>query len=389
MGNQPGSLKKLNREEFGRIRQNLKYRQKAETENASEKPWLPLDMGLFLTGKCNLRCRHCFEWSETGFLRQTDAACANRELPLETIEECLSYTKPAHTRLYLWGGEPLLYSRFHELCDLLVKDPRWTTICTNGLLIEERMNDLNRISDNLVLLISLDGLPVCNDAIRGKGTFERVVSAIRKLAEEKQNGRFHGEVSVCCVISDAMTDRLYEFCETMETLDINTLYLSFPWFIPEETAKEMDAVFRDRFRDLLPIEDYASASWHNFSFHISSEKIDVLKQEMKRIAERKWKMRVRYQPALEPEEIDAFITGGTFAAEGRKTCLTMYNRIDVLQGGEVSACKLFKEFTVGNLRDETIQNIWEGEKMAELRKRLSCGLMPVCSKCVLLYLNGK
>lgn len=389
MSNQPGTLKKLNMEEFGRIRENLKYRKKANARNSDAAPYLPLDMGLFLTGRCNLRCRHCFVWNEDGFLTHADAACSNNEIPLEKIQECLDYTKPAGTRLYLWGGEPLLYSRFHELCELLTVDPRWTTLCTNGLLIQDHLDDLKRISDHLVLLISLDGFAECNDAIRGRGTFDRVIRNIRALKDCSNEGSFEGEVSLCCVISDAMIPRLYEFCEFIETLEINTLYLSFPWYIPEETAEKMDAEFEHRFGDLIPIADYASATWHDFTYHISAEKIEALKEELKRIASRKWKIRVRYQPAVEPDEIDDFILGGTRTAQGRTTCLTAFNRIDVLQNGEVSACKLFREFTVGNLMCESIQSIWEGQKMKEIRKRMSCGLMPVCSKCVLLYLNGE
>ena len=388
MNNQPGSAKKLNKAEFGRIRQNLKYRQMAEARNSETAPWLPLDMGLFLTSRCNLRCRHCFEWNEDGFLTHADTVCQNSELPLEYIKDCLSYTKDAGTRLYLWGGEPLLYSRFSELCMLLERDPRWTTVCTNGLLIPDHLEELNRISDHLVLLVSLDGVRECNDAIRGSGTYDRVVSSLRLLKEQAQTGSYQGEVSVTCVISDAMTGRLYEFCEQMEELEINTLYLSFPWYISEATAAQMDQEFQSRFGDLIPLSESVPPSWHDFTFHISKDRIDTLKQEMKRIAERKWNIRVRYQPAIEPEDIEDFVTGGSRTAQGRTRCLAPFNRLDILQNGEVSACKLFREFTVGSLKEQSIKDIWEGEKMAELRRRLNCGLMPVCSKCVLLYLNG-
>ena len=383
MPKQPASTKGLNREEFDRIKEALKYRKKAEKEPA--EGYAPLDLGLFLTPRCNLRCRHCFEWNETGFLRSAENTRTNCELPLEMIEACLSYTEDAKTRLYLWGGEPLLYSRFHELCDMLQKAERWTTICTNGLLIDRVLEDLMRISDHTVLLISLDGFRECNDAVRGEGTFDKVISGIRLLQE---NG-FRGEISVCTVIGDEMIGHLYEFCEFIETLQINSLYLSFPWYINEETAEKMDREFADRFGDILPSSPAGTASWHHFKWHISEGRIEDLREEMRRINARTWDIRVRFQPALEPEETDDFIRGGKTPAQGSSKCLAVYNRMDVLQGGEVSACKLFREFTVGNLKDMTIQEIWEGAKMREIRKRMNCGLLPVCSKCVLLYLNGE
>ena len=389
MSHQPESSRKLSSAEFNRIRENLKYRKKASSLQEETKRYLPLDMGLFLTARCNLRCKHCFEWSEDGFLTNGSASCAMQELPIEKLRECLAYTKPAHTRLYLWGGEPLLYSHFSELCQLLKEDPRWTTICTNGLLIEKRLDDILPISEQVVMLISLDGFEDCNDAIRGKGTFQRVIESIRTLRRLAKEGLYKGEVSVCCVINPDMIGRLYEFCEFMETLDINTLYLSYPWYISEETARQMDSVFEQRFGDLIHVEDYSRASWHSFTFHIPMDKAQELKEDIQRITERRWNIRVRFQPAVEPDEIDDFISGGTRSAQQRTRCLVPFNRIDILQNGDVSACKLFREFTVGNICEQPIGDIWEGSRMEELRKRLQCGLMPVCSKCVLLYLNGE
>ncbi len=387
MSNQPESFRKLTRDEFARIAENMAFRKKAAAMDAAV-PHLPLDMGLFLTGRCNLRCRHCFEWNEDGFLT-ADPSCADSELPVEKIAECLEYTRPAGTRLYLWGGEPLIYRHFHDVCMLLKEDPRHTTICTNGLLIEDHLDDLMDISDHLVLLISLDGLKECNDSIRGAGTFDRVVANIRHLRALAGDGLFRGEISVCCVMSDSMASSLYEFCEFMEELGINTLYLSFPWYISAECAHEMDAEFERRFGDIIRIDDYESASWHDFTFHISEEYAGKLKRDLRRITDRKWNIRIRFQPAAEPDEVDDFISGSSRALQGRTKCLAMYNRVDILQDGNVSPCKLFRELSVGNINDESLKDIWEGDSMREIRSRLSCGLMPVCSKCVLLYLNGE
>ena len=383
MHKQPGSTKALNREEFNRIKEALKYRKKAGGESAGG--YAPLDLGLFLTPRCNLRCRHCFEWNEDGFLRTAETGRTDCELPLALIDQCLDYTKEAGTRLYLWGGEPLLYSRFQELCDRLQKAKRWTTICTNGLLIDRMLGDLRKIEDHTVLLVSLDGLRECNDRMRGAGTFDRVVSNLRLLQETK----FHGEVSVCTVIGDELIGHLYEFCEFMETLNINSLYLSFPWYISEDTAAKMDREFERRFSDILPFENNGNASWHHFTWHISENRMECLREEMKRINARTWNIRVRFQPVIEPGEIDDFIRGGEMPAQGSNKCLAVFNRMDILQGGEVSACKLFREFTVGNLKEKSIQELWERETMTEIRRRMNCGLMPVCSKCVLLYLNGE
>lgn len=91
------------------------------------------------------------------------------QLDYGLLEKLILETEPAKSRLYIWGGEPLVYSHFDRLADLLEAHPRETTICTNAVLIERKLDALQRISDNLELLIALDGFEEENDALRGKG----------------------------------------------------------------------------------------------------------------------------------------------------------------------------------------------------------------------------
>lgn len=384
---QPKTSRKIDIKEFGRIKETICYAKKVEKEN-EEEIHKPIDLGLFLTGRCNLRCSHCFEWNEDGFLNNGDAKYANGEMPIEDIQQCLEYTKESKSRLYVWGGEPLLYSKFEEFCKLLKDDPRWVTMCTNGLMIQNKLDSLIDISENLVLLVSLDGFKEYHEVIRGKGTFDRTIENIKRIIVLSKEGKYKGEVSVNCVISNGMIGHLYEFCEFMEELGINSLYICFPWYIAEETALEMDKEFERRFGDIVDIADYSKTSWHDFKYHLDESKLPELKKDLQRIIDRVWNIRVRLQPALELDEIEDFVKGGMTCAQGRTKCLANHNRLDILHHGEVSACKLFKELTVGSLRDSSIEDIWEGAKMQEYRKRLGCGLMPVCSKCILLYLNG-
>lgn len=49
----------------------------------------------------------------------------------------------------------------------------------------------------------------------------------------------------------------------------------------------------------------------------------------------------------------------------------------------------FSEFVIGNLYNNDLLDIWQSEKYSKLRNTISRGLMPICSKCILLYLNGR
>ncbi|WP_237166247.1 radical SAM protein [Paenibacillus polymyxa] len=71
------------------------------------------------------------------------------------------------------GGEPLYHSKFDQIANLLERDQRTTTICTNAILLEEKLDSLLKIGEGLVVLASLEGFEAENDAIRGRGTYKR------------------------------------------------------------------------------------------------------------------------------------------------------------------------------------------------------------------------
>jgi radical SAM protein with 4Fe4S-binding SPASM domain len=255
------------------------------------------------------------------------------------------------------------------------------------LLIDTRINELNRISSNLALLISVDGLQESHDFLRGKGTFNRVIDQIRHLLSLQRNGVYKGLVSVNCVICDATAPHLYHSMEFFETLGVDSVYFNFPWYISPIAAGQMDDFVSLNFT-WLPALD-APASWQGYTHFLSPSLLDVLHTQIERLTSRTWNVRVRFQPPLNDGEIDGFIAGKTDAVAGKSECLAIRNRMEVLADGTVSACKFFPEFAVGNLNSQRPLDVWHGEKFKKFRCVIDGGLMPVCSKCVTLYLNGK
>lgn len=350
---------------------------------------LPTQIGIKMNNGCNLRCKHCYEWNTDGYHRLMGQAERKDEIALELIEQVLQATRPTHANIYLWGGEPLMYSRFDDFTRLLEKDPRWTTVCTNALLTEEKLDSLLRASECLAFLASVDGLEGQNDAIRGKGTFRRIVKALDLLLELQRKAIYRGSVSVSLTLNDAVIGRLFEFLEFFEARGVDSVYLVFPWYIPPYVAQSMDRFVADKLPHLSPkIPTWSKASWHSFTYHIAPEHVGTLKEEMARINARVWNMRVRFHPALDAEEVQDFVLGRPVPAEHKTRCTAVTNRVDLLPGGEVVTCKFFPETCVGNLSSEPLEQIWHSDRFIAFRQTLACGLSPVCSKCTLLYSTG-
>lgn len=134
-----------------------------------------------ITERCNRACKHCYQGDHV-----------SKELSFERLDEIASRMDEAAAKwgrigtVSLTGGEP--YIRKAELYDLAASLDRldhigYYDILTNGSLIDERevarlvgLKKLRRVQ------VSLEG--ACretNDSVRGEGSFDNTLSAIRHL----------------------------------------------------------------------------------------------------------------------------------------------------------------------------------------------------------------
>ncbi|MEN8140836.1 MAG: DUF5714 domain-containing protein [Thermodesulfobacteriota bacterium] len=129
-----------------------------------------------ITNKCNLSCSHClFAAGPT----------APGSLTPEQLSAAIDQARGLGCKLfYFTGGEPFIYPDFCKIIgDILAADPsHQVVVLTNGLLLERHLAELGALdTKRLHLQLSVDGLEPRHDAIRGKGTFARLLATIRKV----------------------------------------------------------------------------------------------------------------------------------------------------------------------------------------------------------------
>ncbi|MDR1739988.1 MAG: radical SAM protein [Bacteroidales bacterium] len=128
----------------------------------------PLQTVLFISDKCNLRCKHCVVYNEKNPLSKTYGQ----------IREDLQYSYNRGARFVDFeGGEPFLWHgtasdgreiNVNDLCDLAREIGFFsTTITTNAQLPFP-----NSKADSI--WVSMDGTGKYHDEVRGEGTFERL-----------------------------------------------------------------------------------------------------------------------------------------------------------------------------------------------------------------------
>jgi len=380
---------KFDEQTFSRLQKRIKdlaVTKRERVKNPAYASSIPNEIDIQLTYACNLRCKMCYQWNDDGYFHGYNKEIQNKEIDADIFGKILRETREVKSRLYLWGGEPLYHSNWPELADLLVEDPRYTVICTNGILLEKNMDSLLKISPNLALLVSIDGIGEVNNALRGKNTFERLISQMASVLEEQKKGNYKGTVSVNVVLNDDLIPKLYDFVAYFEEMGIDSVYFNYPWYISPERAALMDKFYEDNFSWLGTKNAGETASWHSYTFRLSPGSESILQEQIIKLKSRVWNIRVRFQQQLEANEINDFIAD---TYEPKRQCYALSNRIEVLADGKAGTCsKFFPELSMGDLRRQSLVEIWQSEEFMKLRTIVSKGLMPVCSKCILLYRNG-
>lgn len=111
-----------------------------------------------ITRACNLRCMHCENF---GGVR------SDEELPFEKMLQVVdSLARLGCKRVDLTGGEPLLHPKWDQLASALAQNGMRTAIITNGTLFDE--DALDRAIQARVerVAFSVDGLKSVHDTIR-------------------------------------------------------------------------------------------------------------------------------------------------------------------------------------------------------------------------------
>jgi AdoMet-dependent heme synthase len=129
---------------------------------------------------CNLQCTHCINASgpREPWLPSLDAAEVRRH-----VREAAAL---GVKEVYFTGGEPFLHPEILPLLAFALEHAP-TTVLTNGTLVDEAMADgLAALAAgarySLEIRVSLDHPDrVRNDAIRGRGAFDRALRAIGRL----------------------------------------------------------------------------------------------------------------------------------------------------------------------------------------------------------------
>lgn len=316
-----------------------------------EPPTALRSLKLKIISNCNLRCEMCNYWR-----------IAKQQLDLETIRRTLDHAVALGClKVHLSGGEVSLHHDLPAAIEHGASLGLRMNLTTNGVLVDKsRARDW--IGRGLrAACLSLDGSKTkTHDRIRGvPGAYRRTVRAIRTLIRE--NARLGGKLQVRInnVLSDRNLDELPALIRLGGELGV---------------------------ADVLPMPIDGKRSARPSPAEIARFNAEISPQ----VAElrRQFKMPLDaariYPFGRTPDEIASSANGKYgFGHYEQHLCYAPYLHAFVSHTGDVFACCMTRERmpSLGNVRNETLTDIFLGPKYQQFRREMNVSRLPICANC--------
>ena len=123
-----------------------------------------------VTNKCNLLCRHCLPMSGKPRINELSTK--------EALTALSEFCSAGVSRICFTGGEPFSRGDFLKILKKTVELGMRADVITNATLLNrENVETVSNLG--VTLGVSLDGTDIpTNDAIRGKGTFDKIIEVL-------------------------------------------------------------------------------------------------------------------------------------------------------------------------------------------------------------------
>jgi radical SAM protein with 4Fe4S-binding SPASM domain len=314
--------------------------------------------GIFweLTARCNLRCRHCYLRDE---LTPTSVHPAHELNTQECLQVIDQFEEANVFHATVLGGEPFARPDILEILRYMGERKFWTRVDTNCTLINE--DTARELADIGIkgMNVSLDGpLAGVNDAIRGRGSFEKAVQGINHL--RRFGVPFYIGMTVN-KINYTFVEKMAEFC-----FDMGAEHASFTLYI-------------------------------DFSSNRFSSLLRMGKEEIFATARTVQKIKGRFPKGFVSTDIHENLK---FLSNESKDTATNHrfvrcglgkSQLVILNNGDVIPCTYMRDICVGNVMKTHLQEIPDSaafEEVKNLRKITIDDANEKCAACEWKYLCG-
>ena len=283
---------------------------------------------LITTFRCNAQCNMCNIWKF-----QTH--------PSEEIDASYYEKLPAGLRINITGGEPTLRPDIDKIFEILYPKSRLLELSTNGYNTKKIVELANKYP-NILIRVSVEGLPKINDAKRGlKDGFDHALRTMLELKKTKCKN-----IGFSVVISpDNYKDllHLYDLCVALD-VELGNSAVHNSWYFHKEDNQ---------------IESEEALQQHElFVKALLTSKRRHLKDRLK-----------DYGRAYFNRSIHRRLRGDT--DEYRPPCGALSDFFFIDPWGNVTPCNgSNEEWKLGNIKEDSLENILASDKAKEAMEKV-------------------
>lgn len=336
-------------------------------------------VNLELTARCNLRCRMCWWWGESGIapeLAREGNPLLKEELTTQEIFDVVDQLAPQKPLIHISGGEPFIRDDMIDIIEYISRKDMSVSTNSNGtLLSEDRLERIARMK-NLTINFSIDGPREVHDKIRGNGVFDKTTSTLRRLLELRGN-TIYPSIKTTTTFSPLILGRIDELIRYLQDdVGVDALRMQHVWFTDKAHAEEHKRVLKRAFGT-----DERGAYSHVMPPY-DPDYANELAKEIKRVEKTKYSKPVFMHPKLTKEQIVRYYMDLSFKKRDR--CFLAWASIIIKANGDVMFCpdEWMTDFKLGNVRNKRIDEMWNGKKAIKFREELyKRRLFPACARC--------
>jgi MoaA/NifB/PqqE/SkfB family radical SAM enzyme len=261
--------------------------------------------------------------------------------PSEEIDASYYEKLPAGLRINITGGEPTLRPDIDKIFEILYPKSRLLELSTNGYNTQKIVELANKYP-NILIRVSVEGLPKINDAKRGlKDGFDHALRTMLELKKTKCKN-----IGFSVVISpDNYKDllHLYDLCVALDVELGNSAVHNSWYFHKEDNQIESEEALRQH-------ELFVKALLTSKRRHFK----DRLKD---------------YGRAYFNRSIHRRLRGDT--DEYRPPCGALSDFFFIDPWGNVTPCNgSCEEWKIGNIKEDTLENILASDKAREAMEKV-------------------
>ena len=336
------------------------------------------------TGACNLRCKMCGQYGDKGVMNACAAEENTKTLPLETWKKFVDQIAPNKPTVYVWGGEPFLYPDLMPLCKYMVDKGCLLSVNTNGTLMEKHAERI--VKDKWgTIFVSLDAFRDVNDELRGKGSYDKVIAGFNAINREKEKQKAkYPMLAVVSVVTNKNYMDLAKFEEALKEYKIDLHVYNLGTYTNDSIVATQKRFMKEKLdTDIDCLEAYNTG----YNLGIDGQKLHGI---LKELQEKNFGHTILTVPTLNPEKTHTYYA--ELETPVRNNCVVPWCQLNVNYNGDVHFCADYPDYILGNIKDQPIKEIYNGDRANLFRKTIhECegGMFPGCLRCYQNMLFGK